>query len=161
MHMSHELEADLDRLWKLLFAIVLDGEKRLAAHFAMHGLTTPQFYVLKTLVEHGGECSIGMIARLHGLTNATMTGLVKRLESYIPPLVEREPDEVDRRLVRVRLTEAGRARFQAVQESLLDYVRAVYTLLKPQERRNILDYLERYVGLIVEGMPVGDIPLAE
>jgi DNA-binding MarR family transcriptional regulator len=159
--MTHEVEDDADRLWKLLFAIVLDGEKRLAAHFAMHGLTTPQFYVLKTLVEHGGECSIGLIARAHGLTNATMTGLVKRLESYVPPLVEREPDAADRRLVRVLLTEAGRARFRAVQDSLLDYVRAVYTMLDPQDRQHILSYLERYVRLIVEGMPLGDVPLPE
>lgn len=154
--MAAEVENDVARVWSLLFEIVLDGEKRLAGHFSIHGLTTPQFYVLKTLVEHGGVCSIGMIARLHGLTNATMTGLIKRLEAQTPPLVLRESDPEDRRSVRVRLTEAGRSRFADVSTSLLDYVRAIFTRLNSDERQHIIEYLSRYVDLIVRGMPLID-----
>jgi DNA-binding MarR family transcriptional regulator len=149
-----DLDKDVGNVWALLFEIVLDGEKRLAGHFAMHDLTTPQFYVLKTLMEQNGICSIGQIARLHGLTNATMTGLIKRLEAQQPPLVLREPDPTDRRSVNVILTEAGRKRFASVQESLLDYVRAIIALLNPEERQNIITYLSRYVDLIVRGIPL-------
>ena len=52
----------------MLFRLVMDGEKLLTAQLAMHDLTPPQFYVLKTLSEHEGHCPIGQIARLHGLT---------------------------------------------------------------------------------------------
>ena len=152
--MAATLDNDVSRIWTLLFEVVLDGEKRLAGHFAMHNLTTPQFYVLKTLIEHDGQCPIGQIARIHGLTNATMTGLVKRLEAQIPPLVVRETDAEDRRSVNVVLTEAGRERFAAVQDDLLQYVRAILALLNPDERQNIINYLSRYAEMIVRGMPL-------
>ncbi|MCA9904200.1 MAG: MarR family transcriptional regulator [Anaerolineae bacterium] len=156
--MADMVDDDVMHLWALLFEIVLDGEKRLASHFAMHGLTTPQFYVLKTLVEQGGECSIGQIARVHGLTSATMTGLVKRLEAQSPPLVLRQPDDADRRSVRVILTEAGQERFAAVQTSLLEYVRALFCMLSADDRQNIIAYLSRYVDMVVRGMPLIDSP---
>ena len=88
--MENQLERDVNELWALVFRLVLDGEKLVTAQLAEHDLTTPQFYVLKTLSEQNGHCAIGQIARLHGLTNATMTGLVKRLEAFEPPLVMRE-----------------------------------------------------------------------
>jgi DNA-binding MarR family transcriptional regulator len=105
---NDELERDVTDFWMLAFKIVLDGEKRLTAQLAAHSLTPPQFYVLKTLVESGGQCPIGQIARQHQLTNATMTGLVKRLEAMSPPLVSRETSADDRRSVMVSLTPAGR-----------------------------------------------------
>lgn len=133
----------------MLFGIVLDGEKRLAENLAAHGLTVPQFYVLKTLSEHDGRMGIGQIARAHGLTNATMTGLVKRLEAINPPLVMREENTADRRAVYVVLTPAGWERFEAVQKSLIEQLRAVFSLIPAEERRKLLDDLSRYVGMII------------
>ena len=136
----------------MLFAIVLDGEKRIAENLAAHGLTVPQFYVLKTLSEHEGRMGIGQIARAHGLTNATMTGLVKRLEAIDPPLIVRETNMVDRRAVYVTMTQAGWARFNAVQESLIDQLRSVIALIPEDERGRLLNDLSRYVGMIVSTM---------
>ncbi len=133
----------------MLFAIVLDGEKRLAENLAAHGLTVPQFYVLKTLSEHEGRMGIGQIARAHGLTNATMTGLVKRLEAIDPPLIVREMNMQDRRAVYVTLTAAGWERFNAVQQSLIDQLRSVIALIPEDERRRLITDLSRYVGMIV------------
>lgn len=132
----------------MLFRLVLDGEKLLTAQLAAHGLTPPQFYVLKTLSEHDGHCPIGQIARLHGLTNATMTGLVKRLEAFDPPLVERETNTHDRRSVNVVMTQAGADRFLAVQTNLMDQLRVVLSLIGDNERASILDDLRRYMTLI-------------
>ena len=147
--MDPHLDQDVSRLWTMLFAIVLDGEKRIAENLAEHGLTVPQFYVLKTLSEHGGRLGIGQIARAHGLTNATMTGLVKRLEAIEPPLIIRETNAVDRRAVYVVMTPAGWERFDAVQKSLIEQIRTVFSLIPAAERRKLLDDLSRYVGLIV------------
>lgn len=152
--MDDRLENDVSELWALVFRLVLDGEKLLSSQLAEHGLTPPQFYVLKTLSEHGGHCPIGQIARLHGLTNATMTGLVKRLEASEPPLVERTTNRDDRRSVNVMLTEAGTARFFAVQETLMQQLRVVLSLIPADERANILDELRRYVTLITATFPV-------
>ena len=154
--MNNRLENDVQELWALVFRLVLDGEKLLAGQLAEHGLTPPQFYVLKTLSEHGGHCPIGQIARLHGLTNATMTGLVKRLEALEPPLVVRETNRHDRRSVNVVMTPAGADRFLAVQTDLMKQLRVVLSLIGDEERASILNDLRRYVTLITATFPVND-----
>jgi DNA-binding MarR family transcriptional regulator len=150
--MDDELDRDTIHFWSLLFEIVLDGEKRLAAHLAAHDLTPPQFYVMKTLAERGGSCPIGQIARTHHLTNATMTGLVKRLEAM--GLVRREPSDTDRRSVQVIMTAEGEERFFGVQADLLKQVRFVLSLLSSEERQDLLHYLSSYVKVVAEQFPV-------
>ncbi len=142
-------------LWGLLFAIVTDGEKRLFAHMASHDLTPPQFYVLKTLMEHHGRCPIGEIARQHHLTNATMTGLVKRLEAV--GLVQRERNEKDLRSVYVILTGEGENRFIAVQNDLLGQLTTVLQLTNPEERKELIHFLSQYMQVVTQVMPVDSI----
>ncbi len=156
-----QLEIDASQLWSLLFTIVLDGEKRLAANLAAHQLTPPQFYVLKTLTERGGRCPIGEIARQHHLTNATMTGLVKRLEVMDPPLVIREQRESDRRSVDVILTSAGAERFMAVQSDLLQQMQILFSLLSNEERQDLIRYLSRYLEFVQTRFPVDPLADAE
>ena len=151
-----DLEQDVNLFWSLLFEIVADSEKRLAAQLSEHNLTPPQFYVLKTLVEQGGRCLIGEIARQHHLTNATMTGLIKRLEAM--SLVAREQSKADRRSVYVVLTPVGQERFIAVQIDFLQQVRALFSLLTSAERQDLIHYLSRYVKMVAELFPVGEIP---
>jgi len=152
-----ELEQDVNTFWALIFQIVVDSEKRLATQLAAHELTPPQFYVLKTLVEEGGRCLIGEIARKHHLTSATMTGLIKRLE--VMSLVMREQSKAERRSVYVVLTPAGQERFLAVQADFLQQVRAIFSLLTGDERQDLIHYLSRYVKVVAELFPVGEIPL--
>lgn len=152
--METQLGIDAAQLWSLLFTIVLDGEKRLAANLATHQLTPPQFYVLKTLTERGGRCPIGEIARQHHLTNATMTGLVKRLEAIDPPLVIREQRESDRRSVDVIITPDGTERFMAVQTDLLQQMQMLFSLLSDTERGDLIRYLTRYLEFVQTQFPV-------
>ena len=151
------LNRDVAELWSVLFDIVTDGEKRLASHFEAHQLTPPQFYVLKTLSENEGECRIGDIARDHHLTSATMTGLVKRLESMDPPLVLRRRNSEDGRSVDVILTADGAARFVAVQRALMDQLRAVFGLLPEAERRDIISKVRLYFSVFSQRFPVGKL----
>ncbi|MCK6577827.1 MAG: MarR family transcriptional regulator [Anaerolineae bacterium] len=142
------LAADVERLWTMLFQLVLDAEKHIAGQLAQHGLTTPQFYVLKTLIEHGGSCPIGEIAHLHGLTNPTMTGLVGRMEASDPPLVTRIKHLEDKRSVNVVLTDAGRERFLAVQQRLFEQLRHLFSLLDSETRASLMAELDRYIDVI-------------
>jgi DNA-binding MarR family transcriptional regulator len=152
MNEPRSVSADAEQLYEMLYALVLDLEKHLAARLGAHGLTTPQFYVLKTLSEHQGRIGIGQLARLHGLTSATMTGLIHRLSAFDPPLVEREVNAADRRAVTVVLTEAGSARYGDVQRDLLDQLRVVFNLLPDDERKRLLDTLARYIPLIAASL---------
>jgi DNA-binding MarR family transcriptional regulator len=152
------LEDDVRNLWSLLFTIVLDGEKRLGSYLAAHELTPPQFYVLKTLAEHDGRWPIGEIARQHHLTNATMTGLVKRLEAFDPPLVTREQRSADRRSWDVVLTADGAQIFQAIQDDILAQVRVLFGLLSAAERQDLMHYLRRYLQFVSLQFPMGSDP---
>jgi len=107
------------------------------------------------LTEHGGTCPIGEIARAHHLTNATMTGLVNRLEAV--GLVSRERSEVDRRSVMVALTGAGVSRFTEVQLDLLAQVKLVLTLLDEGGRHDLIYYAMRYIEDVVNRFPVAEI----
>lgn len=141
-------------LWSMLLGIVAESEKRFAAYTAHYDLTPPQFFVLKTLMEHNGKCPIGQIAREHHLTNATLTGLVKRLEAMNPPLVKREQSTRDKRSVTVFLTPEGSERFTSMQHVLLDQMREILGLISPEERRDLMDKITRYVFLVMEHFPV-------
>jgi DNA-binding MarR family transcriptional regulator len=70
------------------------------------GLTYPQYLVLLVLWEEDGVPVKHLAERLM-LDSATLTPLLKRLEQR--GVVVRQRDEDDERVVRIRLTEAGRA----------------------------------------------------
>lgn len=149
--------ADLLSLWTLVFDIVRDIEARLAATIAAHDLTPPQFYVLKTLSERGSEAPIGEVAAAQHLTNATMTGIVKRLEASQPPLVTRSRSQTDRRSVLVRLTPAGVERFGEVQGDLITQAAAMLSILDDEGRRDLLQYAAYYVNEVIPRFPVSAI----
>ncbi len=151
--MDEKLNRDVAELWSLLFDIVSAGEKRLASHFEAHQLTPPQFYVLKTLAENQGERRIGEIARDHHLTNATMTGLVKRLETMDPPLVRRRRSATDGRSVDVILTDEGARRFVMVQRGLMEQLRTVLALLPDKERRDVIAKVSLYFSIFSQQFP--------
>lgn len=152
--MEPELEDDIQNFWAVAFEIVTDMEKRLFAFLGAHDLTPPQFYVLKTLIEHDGRCRIGQIAMEHHLTNATMTGLIKRLEAMSPALVQREKGADDGRSVDVVLTAEGMARFFAIQENLMEQARSVLRLLPTTERRDAIEKMRLYFRLLVDQFPM-------
>ncbi len=153
--LDSQLDHDVDAFWSLVFDIVSEAESRLAVHMAAYGLTPPQFFVLRTLWEHGGRCRIGIIADEHHLTNATMTGLVMRLESMEPPLVSRQRSTTDKRAVDVALTEAGSQRYTSIQAGLRDQARILLSLMTADQRGEILEKAQQYFMNFVSQFPLG------
>src|SRR5438309_11877850 len=83
-----------------------------------HGLSEGRIGVLFRL-KRGGDMPLGELADDLESTPRNITGLVDHLER--DGLVERVPDPSDRRSIRARLTEAGRARIQAVWKEGVDH----------------------------------------
>jgi len=93
------------------FQPVFWATKRVLAHasataFSQHGVHEGQQYVLQCLWAEDG-LTPGEIARRLGLATPTVTRATARMEAA--DLLRREPHERDRRLVRLVLTERGRA----------------------------------------------------
>jgi DNA-binding MarR family transcriptional regulator len=76
-----------------------------------HGLSEGRLGVLFRLYR-SGDCPLGDLAESLDSTPRNITGLVDHLEE--DGLVERVPDQTDRRSVRARLTPAGRIRIEAI-----------------------------------------------
>ncbi|GAA0361001.1 MarR family transcriptional regulator [Actinoallomurus spadix] len=84
-------------------------DRELKDFFAGHGLEQWEFDVLATLRRSGPPYTLtaGALNRAAMVTSGAITNRIDRLAAK--GLVERVPDEQDRRSVRVRLTERGRA----------------------------------------------------
>jgi DNA-binding MarR family transcriptional regulator len=120
-------------------AAVLDVRR--ARAFVEHGLGGHEFDVLSVLRRTGSpfEATAGELAALTHVTSGTMTS---RLDGLVGRgLVSRHSDPADRRLVRVRLTKAGRRRVDAAFEALLEGERDLLATLAEPDRAALADAL--------------------
>jgi DNA-binding MarR family transcriptional regulator len=110
-------------------------------------LTLPQFDMLAELARSGDEgFTFVELSRLLLVTSGNLTGIVDRLEAE--GLVARNPDQSDRRVIRIRLTPRGR---QLTREILPKHAEDVHQVLSfmPRER---LDLLSGLLGELREGL---------
>jgi DNA-binding MarR family transcriptional regulator len=116
------------------------GERRADA-FVDHGLQGHEFDVLSVLRRSGApfERTAGELAALTHVTSGTMTSRLDRLVAR--GLVTRHPDPADGRLVRVRLTAAGREHVDAAFEQLLATERQLVATLSDDRCGMLADAL--------------------
>jgi DNA-binding MarR family transcriptional regulator len=107
--------------------------------------------VLRTLLAHDGLKTSEVAAR-GGSTPGTLTAVVNTLvrEAY----VERRPDEKDRRVVRLYVTDAGRAACQAYADSAGPKWQHAFSFLdaadEPVVRKFFLQMIEQFSTLVRE-----------
>ena len=118
-------------------------------------LTTSQLATLRQLGRHG-PLPAGRLARGIAVSQATITGVVDRLEER--SLVTRSRDPKDRRLVVVDLTQAGREVVASSPPPLHERFMLRLAEQPPAERREIDRVLRRIVEMMeaeeVEAAPV-------
>ncbi|MET8573491.1 MarR family transcriptional regulator [Streptomyces sp. NPDC005012] len=107
------------------------------------GLTRPEFDLLGALRRTGRELTPGDLARETFSSGAAVTKRLKQLTER--QLVERRTDARDRRVVLVRLTEAGRDLVDSVLPQQLSFEADVLTGLGADER----DHLARLLGKLL------------
>ena len=120
-------------------AAVLD--ERRAGAFIEHGLQAHEFDVLAALRRSGEpfELTAGELSVLTHVTSGTMTSRLDRLTTR--RLVSRHPDPADGRLVRVRLTAAGRRQLDAAFGALVGTEQELLNALPDADRRALVDGL--------------------
>lgn len=122
------------------------------------GLTWPQLAALRA-AERLGPCSITSLARAVHLGQATLTGIVQRLEraSYL----ERTPDAIDRRSVSVTVTAAGQELLKNAPSLLQDRFHRELARLKDWERFQTLASLQRIAEMMdVEALDASPLLVA-
>ncbi|HEY3375982.1 MAG TPA: MarR family transcriptional regulator [Armatimonadota bacterium] len=104
------------------------------------GVTPAQLDALSFLERHGG-CSAKALSEGLRISIPSSTRLVDRLVRKA--LVDRRESGVDRRLVILSVTPAGRAALRAVREAHVAGLRQALSTFAPSERDTLLQLLER------------------
>ena len=100
-----------------------------------HGLTGPQVTALK-LLQSVGDLSLSALSAKMQARNSTITGIVARMRKQ--GLVERVRDERDRRVVKIRLTEAGQTLAEDIPVEPMRMFARVLGALSDEDRRALL-----------------------
>jgi DNA-binding MarR family transcriptional regulator len=112
------------------------------------GLTGPQLIVLKEIAARG-DTSAGEIARAVSLGQATITGILERLEKR--DLITRGRSDTDRRKVQLQATPAGERLLADTPPLMQDAFVEAFDGLEDWEKSMILASLQRIVTLIDAG----------
>ncbi|WP_372368814.1 MarR family winged helix-turn-helix transcriptional regulator [Candidatus Uabimicrobium sp. HlEnr_7] len=109
------------------------------------GLTGPQLSVLKELAKHD-EILVGNLAKILNLSNATVTGILDRLQHKQMLLKERS--QQDRRKTFVRLTDLGRDILSGAPSLLEEQFVHKFRKLQVWEQNLILSTLQRVATMM-------------
>lgn len=143
----------LRSLRRIVRAIDLHS-RRLASTFK---ITAPQLVCLLFIKEHE-PVSATIIAHGIHISPSTVIGILDRLEGK--GLIQRERDSKDRRVVHIRLTEAGSALCENAPSPLQDKLAEALTRLSEAEQTRIVDSLDRIVELM-EAQHISAAPILE
>ncbi len=109
------------------------------------GLTTPQLAALQA-IGRLQPITVGALAKSIHLSQATLTGILTRLETRT--LVSRARSVSDRRTVVVELTEEGRAVLESAPSLLQDRFRRELLKLQEWEQTQMLATLQRIAAMM-------------
>ena len=154
--MLAEIKADtaLVALRQILRATELSS-RRLAQR---SGLTPSQLIILQLIGKNAGT-NPSVIAKEAGLTQATVTSLLDKLERA--KLINRQRDTDDMRRIIVRLTDKGRETLDGAPDLLQDQFSARFGALEDWEQSYLIAALERVASMLgaddLDASPVLDI----
>ena len=98
-------------------------------------------HILIELLAHDGRMTQRELQEASCITSASLSEVVVKLEAE--GLVSRERSETDRRQLLVTLTDEGKGRAQAFLESRLAFEQNAFECLAADERKQLLDMLDR------------------
>jgi MarR family transcriptional regulator, organic hydroperoxide resistance regulator len=151
--MDHQSQHALVVLRRILRAT----ENRARALSRESGLTASQLLLLQTLADEV-ECTAGTIASRLGITQATTTSLVHKLEAK--GLVIKKRGDSDRRQVWLSLSDSGRTRLEEAPDDLQELFRKRFDKLEDWEQMMLVAGLERIATMLdaeeIDAAPVLD-----
>ena len=116
-----------------------------------HGVRVGQNMVLEVLWDSDG-LTPGELADLLHVSTPTVVKSATRMEAT--GLVVRRRDEVDRRLVRLFLTDRGRSVQADIEAARDELERRATTTLTDAERRHLVSALRKIIAEMADGIPM-------
>src|SRR5467141_1884677 len=113
---------------------------RMRSGLAARGMTLPQMFLLRFLIERGTATPKELAAKL-GVTPGNITGLVNKLEAA--GLVTRSRNNKDRRVVELRPTAKAKRGAEAVHAAAVEGLMAAFKQWSTREILGLKALLER------------------
>lgn len=136
----------------VLLRVASDVLSSKEAHLHEHGISQGRFTVLMILNRNPeAGLSPSDLAERAGVTRATMTGLLDGLEDE--GLITRTEHPQDRRMLTVKLTEAGRRRLDEMLPEFFRRIAAVMSDLDESEQRTLITLLRKIENRVPELNP--------
>jgi DNA-binding MarR family transcriptional regulator len=135
------------RLTYLIKRLEMAERARMEEVLQAQGMTLHQYTAL-SLLERRDGLSSAQLARRHFVTPQAMNQLVATLER--DDLIRREPDEVNRRILRATLTDRGRERLAACHQAVDELERRMLADFTPEQEREFRDALARSLRGLAE-----------
>jgi DNA-binding MarR family transcriptional regulator len=120
-------------------------QKRLSQMLDQHKLTTPQFFALVNLAHQEQGCAMGDLAERLFQSNATMSGIIDRLEA-VGLVARQRGGEDDKRKVIVKLTAEGRGLLQRVRMSRRERFRRALANFPARDIKEFVRLLDAYLN---------------
>jgi DNA-binding MarR family transcriptional regulator len=119
-----------------------------------HDITTSIGFVLLNIHTDGTPAT--KIAPLMGLEARSLTRMLKTMEEK--KLIYREPDSVDKRSVRIFLTELGKTKKEISRETVLYFNNKVRELVPESKLKIFLEVMNEINQLAAQGIAEGSQP---
>ncbi|HWE63995.1 MAG TPA: MarR family transcriptional regulator, partial [Chloroflexota bacterium] len=111
-------------------------------------LTLPQYRCLQAIAATGSALTT-QLARQMEVTVPTMTGRIDGLVTR--GFVERQPDPLDRRQIRLVLTATGREHFERCQQAIIDELQRLLAPLSADQQARLTAALQDLSLLLADG----------
>ncbi|TRW95064.1 MarR family transcriptional regulator [Paracoccus sp. M683] len=130
------------KLWIRMLGVTRAAENRLRDYLRReHATTLPRFDVMAALWRRREGVTMSELSRMLLVSNGNATAVVDRLEA--DGMARREAEDGDRRRIRVRLTPAGLAAFEAMAEGHEAEVDAIFDGLSDSDLETMREILAR------------------
>jgi DNA-binding MarR family transcriptional regulator len=135
------------RLTYLIKRVEMAERARMEESLRPYGISLHQYTAL-SLLERRGGLSSAQLARRHFVTPQAMNQLVATLED--DGLIERQPDPVNRRILRASLTKRGQKVLRACHTAVDDLEKRMLAALTPTQGRELRRSLERTLTTLTQ-----------
>ena len=125
---------------------ILRATERNSKHLLRETGLTPSQLIFMQLLEGESEQTAGYVAGRMGITQATTTALLQKLESA--GMIQRRRGEKDRRQVLLSLTEAGRKVLDIAPEGAHAQFHEQFQALQEWEQSMLIASLERVAAML-------------
>ncbi|WP_412764602.1 MarR family winged helix-turn-helix transcriptional regulator [Pseudomonas sp. NGC7] len=144
---GHDLDLTADSLGYCLKRAQVRAYEVLASYVDQESISPARMTALSMIAVHSGV-SQSALGKALGINRASVVKVIDALESK--NLVERRATEGDRRSYSLALTASGLSELRSLQEKVRQYEQAIATNLSADERRQLMDLLEKVATNRVE-----------